>query len=200
MIGLFFDTETTGFTKPGFEPEIVQFAAILQDTACERPISEVSLIVEPHGIIPAEATAIHGITTELAKNYGIGNVAADTLFCDLLAAADVLVAHNIEFDLEMVKLNWPGAGDMLSARSRLRSKIALFDTMHELTPIMKMPKTGENHYHDDKYPEWKAPKLQEAYQHFYGKPFEGAHDAMTDTRALRDVYFAMHRSNTSAGK
>lgn len=194
MIALFFDTETTGFKREDFTPEIVQIAAILQDTATLRPIHEISVIVQPRGHIPDETTAIHGISTELARTYGLEQLEAESLFYHLAEHADTIVAHNIEFDMQMLKDNWPETHRLIEAEKQT------YCTMRELTPIMKLPKTGENHYHDDKYPEWKAPKLQEAYQHFYGKPFEGAHDAMVDTRALRDVYFAMHRSSISAGE
>ena len=36
---------------------------------------------------------------------------------------------------------------------------------------------------------FKWPNLQEAHQHAFGKPFDGAHDAMADLRACKDVYF-----------
>jgi len=31
--------------------------------------------------------------------------------------------------------------------------------------------------------------LSEAYRHAFGKDFDGAHDAMSDIRATKDVYF-----------
>jgi len=39
---------------------------------------------------------------------------------------------------------------------------------------------------------YKNPSLQEAYRHLFGRNFVGAHDAMADVRACRDVYFALH--------
>lgn len=39
---------------------------------------------------------------------------------------------------------------------------------------------------------YKNPNLQEAYKHFFGVEFEGAHDAMADVRACRDVFFKLN--------
>lgn len=191
MITLFFDTETTGFKREDFIPEIVQIAAILQDTVTLRVLAEINLIVAPHNPIPKEATAIHGISTKLAVNYGLDQHQAQEIFYRLLQRCDMLVAHNLDFDLEMVELNWLETYLMAKEKEQ-------FCTMNELTPIMKLPKTGKNHYHDDKYPDFKAPRLQEAYNHFFGKDFEGAHDAMADVRACRDIYLAMQKSKPDA--
>lgn len=194
MIALFFDTETTGFRSPQFTPEIVQIGAILQDTETRQVFTEINLLVQPFREIPRDATTIHGITTNVARKFGVSSDSVKSVFLEMLRCTDILVAHNIDFDLDMLRTWYYSFLD-----EELEDKV-LFDTMHELTPIMKLPKTGENYYHDDKYPEWKAPKLKEAYKHYFGKEFENQHDAMADVRACRDVYFAMHRSKTRAGK
>jgi hypothetical protein len=41
-----------------------------------------------------------------------------------------------------------------------------------------------------KYPgEYKWPRLIEAYRHAFGKDFTGAHDALADVRACKEIYF-----------
>lgn len=189
MIALFFDTETTGIPRDDFRPEIVQIAAILQDTTpgIVRPISEISLVICPDKPIPEEATNIHGISTHLATTCGVGSKNAEQIFGEMVMIADVIVAHNIEFDIQMVNLNWPAVAAMLDGKK-------YFDTMRELTPIMKLPKNGENHYHDEKFPDYKAPRLPEAYEYYFGRKPENAHDAMGDTRACRDIYLAMQKA------
>jgi DNA polymerase III, alpha subunit len=37
----------------------------------------------------------------------------------------------------------------------------------------------------------KRPKLQELYTFLFGKPFEGAHDAMADIRATKDCFLQL---------
>lgn len=43
--------------------------------------------------------------------------------------------------------------------------------------------------------EW--PRLQEAYKHAFGKEFEGAHDAMSDIRATKEIYFWLIKAQIS---
>lgn len=184
---LFFDTETTGkadFRRPPndpVQPRIVQLVAMLYDDA-RHPAGSLNVIIRPDGFeIPAEASAIHGITTEYAKKYGVPLKVAVAAFESLFANAQLLVAHNIDFDRLMVR----------SELARIEAwnivKVAFetlptFCTMKSTTDICKLP--GNYGY--------KWPKLQEAHVHFFGEEFEGAHDAMADVRACAKVYFAMH--------
>jgi DNA polymerase III epsilon subunit-like protein len=55
--------------------------------------------------------------------------------------------------------------------------------MKATTSICKLP---------GKYGDYKWPKLQESHLHFFGKEFEGAHDAMADVRACAAVYWALN--------
>lgn len=161
----------------------MQIGAILQNTETRQELAEFSLILSIHELIPPKATEIHGITDEMVAKFGINRSIVEILFTDFVLRADVLVAHNIEFDAGIIQDAWPHAYTAFAGKR-------LYDTMNELTPVMKLPKDGKNHYHDDKYPDWKAPRLQEAYNHYFGKDFEGAHNALDDTRACRDIYFA----------
>lgn len=184
MIALFFDTETTGFKHDDFIPQIVQIAAIMQDTETRRELAVVSLMVVPNHPIPAEVAKIHGITTELVRSAGVLQNHAHSMFGELVRLSDVIVAHNIGFDLQMVKDNWPAAYALLEGKQK-------YDTMEEATPVMKLPKTKDSSYHNDKYPDFKAPRLQEAHEHLCGSTFTNAHNALADAGACRDVFFAL---------
>lgn len=181
MRSLFFDTETTG--KADFrarpdaahQPRLVQIGAILQDDESGRVYGEVNLIVRPKDFtIPEDASNVHGITTEIANNYGIPLLHALEAFCSLAKAANQYVCHNADFDLLIA------TGECLRMVVPWQS-LGAFCTMTQMTPICKLP--------NPMFPgRFKWPKLQEAFKFAFGKEFDGAHDAMADVRACRDLY------------
>jgi DNA polymerase-3 subunit epsilon len=175
MIALFFDTETTGFPSSKFTPEIVQIGAILQDTESRRVLGELNVICQVAGPIPKEATNVHQITDSIAQRFGVIGTSAESVFVALASKADLLVAHNIRFDLKVIEGAWNYADSQLQG-------IDQYCTMMEAVQF-DIPKA-----HAGKS---KWPKLTDAYRFFYGTEFEGAHDAMADVRACRDVYFAI---------
>jgi DNA polymerase III subunit epsilon len=179
----FFDTETTGkadFRAPpdaAHQPRLVQFAALLCDDDGEE-VSSVSLIIKPDGFtIPEEASAIHGITTEIALARGVCCSVPRHIYRQWWQASSLIVAHNIQFDLlimdgEIRRRN--GAGSKLWGEAR-----DTFCTMQAMTPVCKLP---------GNYGDYKWPKLQEAHKHAFGTEFDGAHDALADVRACARVY------------
>lgn len=192
MIALFFDTETTGFRSKTFTPEIVQIGAILQDTETRRVLGELNCIIKPLNPIPEHVSAIHGITDDLAARVGVERSFAESIFSQMVSFADVLVAHNIEFDLNIIQGAWPLASSVVGSKTP-------FCTMRESTNVVRLP---AGVYHGKKYRGHKPPKLIEAYAHFFnGASFENAHDAMADVRACRDVYFALmdHKNGSAYG-
>jgi DNA polymerase III subunit epsilon len=185
---LFFDTETTGKYEFAFPPDdprqpyIVQLAALLTDDD-GKELASLNTIIKPDGfIIPNEAASIHGITTERARQIGVNIDAALAMFFELKKRADVWVAHNIDFDRAVI--------DSVAERMFLDvgtfEKNRCFCTMLASAPVLKMP----NQYGYDTY---KWPKLIEAYRHFFGESFDGAHDALADVRACAAVYFKLKK-------
>lgn len=190
---LVFDTETTGL--PNFrassgdpdQPHICQIGAMLLDRG-GRIKAEMNLLIKPDGWeITPETTAIHGITQADAEQYGIGLKGAMGLLWRLVAAADVMVAHNLSFDFFLLRI----AAKRAALSEPKDWKIDKFCTCTSTKDILKIPPTekmlaaGFNGY--------KNPNLQEAYKHFFGVEFEGAHDAMADVRACRDVYLKLNQ-------
>jgi DNA polymerase-3 subunit epsilon len=176
MIALFFDTETTGFKRADFIPEIVQIGAVVQDTITKRVLAELNVIVGAEKPIPAEVSAIHGITDELNIAFGIDSKGAENMFASMVQMSELLVAHNISFDMGIIKDVWPVAYGLMKDKEQ-------FCTMRNAERIVGL---AGSHAGGTKYP-----KLIEAYRHYYGKEFDNAHDAMADVRACRDVYFAL---------
>ncbi|WP_429956076.1 3'-5' exonuclease [Gluconobacter japonicus] len=189
---LFFDTETTGFIKPNLpaghedQPHCVQLAAIMMDDLGNEEVC-VNVIIRPDGwVVPERVAAIHGITTEKAGRYGIREEVASVLFYDLTCRADLLVAHNIQFDRQVVATMFARA-----KRPEWKLPEAQLCTMAAATPIVNLPPTPRMVAAGFNKP--KAPKLEECIQHFYGETLEGAHDALVDVRACARIYFEMKK-------
>jgi DNA polymerase III subunit epsilon len=196
VIALFFDTETTGIKtpkNPGFIPRLVQMGAILQDLDTGRVLGEINLIANqtPLSIIPEGAIAVHGITNDMAKEYGVDPNLIDLLFGMLVEKADILVAHNIDYDTDVIQDNFTATLRVLQETPK-----PLFCTMRNNVYIVKAPLTDKQKvYFSSKgilpdYP-YKVPNLTETYKHYFGKQFDGAHDAMADIRACRDIFLQM---------
>ena len=174
---LFFDTETTGFKSSTYTPRLVQLGAILQDTETGRILAEFNGMIITEGFpIPEAASNIHGITNELADLNGFPIDAVDKIFAAMASCSDLVVAHNIQFDLGIVKDNLPLSTDVISGKEQ-------YCTMLNSTDLVGIKKShgGGN----------KWPRLTEAYRHFFETDFDNAHDAMADVRACRDVYFKL---------
>jgi DNA polymerase III subunit epsilon len=100
-----FDCETTG-TSP-VRDEIVSFALVRLD-ADGNEVGRCTSLVRPACPIPAEATAVHGISyRDVAAAPTLSEVARDLL--RLLKGA-VFVAHNAGFDLAMLQRGLAASG------------------------------------------------------------------------------------------
>ncbi len=184
---LFFDTETTGiynFKAPAShpsQPHIVQLAAMLCNEQ-QEVLGSFNFIVNPGVAIPEQATAVHGITTEKARDLGVSPRFALDAFEMLLRCAGITVAHNAKFDIGIINTAVARA-EMTTCCPWPQS----FCTMEAAAPIVAIPPTARMRAAGFNKP--KPPRLEECIQHFFGEKLEGAHDAMTDVRACARVYF-----------
>ncbi len=100
-----FDCETTGTDTAS--DEIVSLALVRLDPD-GLEMARYATLVRPSRPIPAEATAVHGISDEdVADAPAFAEIAGELL--GLLAGA-VFVAHNASFDLGMLQRAFAGAG------------------------------------------------------------------------------------------
>ena len=197
-LALFYDTETTGlplFNEPSDDPRqphIVQLGAALVDMASREIVATVDVIVRPNGwTIPDEVAAIHGITTEKAMACGISEVVAIHMLAALWACAEERIAHNETFDARIVRIGLKRyAENEALPHADLWKEGAARCTANLATPIMKMAPTDRMRG-AGRGGQFKKPKLSEAYEHFFGKPLDGAHNAMVDVRACMEVFFAI---------
>ncbi|MGW4650051.1 exonuclease domain-containing protein [Kitasatospora sp. NPDC004289] len=97
-----FDLETTG-TDPATSRIVT---AALVDTFGGRPERVLNWLLDPGVPVPAEATAIHGITDEQARRDGRpAALAVEEIahaLCERLAAGRPVVAFNAPFDLSLL--------------------------------------------------------------------------------------------------
>lgn len=207
-LAMCFDTETTDLidfkAAPWDQPEttqLIQLAAILID--CDDDYKEVdSLDLLIKTTVPScdKAFDAHGITFEKSTTEGVKFSDAIIDFEAMLKKVDFVVAHNLGYDRPVM--------DMCSCRNYYNHMDgewkSLFPkwgmcTMRGLTniccvPHKPHPKTGKVRKGN------KWPSLMEAYIHIMGKEFEGAHDAMNDTRALSEVFKYTHKRMCREGR
>ena len=188
-----FDTETTGLPVDRLalddpvQPHLVQLAGLLlDDDGTER--ASINLIVNAGVPIPKGASDVHGITNDVAVRAGMSNPVAVALWDRLAERADLLVAHNIKFDMALMETAW---ARVLSSRlPRLDVKHGSrprFCTMEAASPIVNLPPTDRMRAAGFEKP--KPPKLAECIRHFFNEPLDGAHDALVDVRATARLFF-----------
>ena len=108
---LFFDTETSGLPRfrrapawmlPNW-PRAVQLGWVLTDDQGQE-VQAKCLTIRPSGFhFAADAVARHGITEAEAFETGSHLHEVLDLFSDDLQRADVLIAHNIQFDRKVMQ-------------------------------------------------------------------------------------------------
>lgn len=197
MLILVYDTETTGIplwndpSEDPRQPRIVELAASLIDTDTRVEVARFDCIVKPDGWeVPDEAAAIHGITTERALSEGIPEREMLDRFVDMWRNCNMRVGHNVNFDDRMFRIALKrahGAESVLSEEFKAGPKLC---TMWETTPLCKIPGRFAGKF--------KWLKLSEAYAHFFGREFDGAHSARGDVDATIAVYFAIMDAKASA--
>lgn len=206
---LFFDLETTGLPKKrGLSykhlynwPHIVQISWYISDADINTNVDNVvdidksnvdepniddikDYIIKPSEFeIPIESSNVHGITNEYAIKNGMDLKTVLNIFACDLQKTDVIIAHNIEFDsnvllCEMMRL---GMDDEIN----LFKSIYKICTMKETTELCKIPftntwcKNGVN-----KSKKYKWPKLSELYSFLFNEELVGAHNSKNDVLGL----------------
>lgn len=196
---LFFDTETTGLPKYYNEPytnidnwpRLVQLSWIIEDSE-QKELEERDFIIKPDGfIIPEKATKIHHIRHDWAERNGKDLFTVLHEFYSYLIEADLLVGHNIEFDINIVAAEFFRLGNKFPELKKCAKQL---DSM----PIFCTMETGAYYTKIETYNgEYKWPKLIELYRHLFGHDFKGAHNSLDDIRATRECFWEMLRLDIS---
>ena len=183
---LIFDTETNGLpkykemhsTNPHWYkewPHIVQISWLLFDSERNKIINVTDYVAKlPQGVdIPESASNIHGITKEMSEEKGTDIQKIMYEFNIMLKHTDVIVGHNIEFDLKMIRALFlkNGAIDPFV----LNKHIDVYCTMKKGIDICKIEavsKYGKRYY--------KWPKLIELHKKLFNTEPNDLHNSLTD--------------------
>ena len=183
---LVFDTETTDKINRFSNkfPYMIQGGFVLSNRH-GKVIRTEKFLVKPNGwTITPGAFEKHGISMEMLEKDGIDIKDAVNITEELINDADVIVAHNYEFDKNIISTEFARngkdyfklvAGKYQDCTQKLASTITAIDP----TPAMIAKGKGP----------FKSPKLIEAYEFFFpGETFDG-HDALNDSMACQRIYF-----------
>ncbi|GCD77573.1 DNA-directed DNA polymerase [Thermaurantimonas aggregans] len=187
---LIFDTETTGFPKRWDAPitqldnwpRVVQIAWQLHDEWGNLLEHQGIIIYPDDWEVPYDAERVHGISTELARRVGKPALEVYQKFLDVLAKADVIAGHNLQFDINVIASELYRYGfnyELLTSKKRL-------DTCDEATALLtKLP--------GGKGGKFKFPNLTELYTYLFGETFAEAHNATADVEATARCFFELIR-------
>lgn len=195
---LFFDNETTGFLKGdnpanAGQPHIVQLAAALTD-GLGNIQQVISYIVKPNGYeIPKQAADVHGVPTHRAEKFGVPLNHVLQAFDNLVAVSDVIVCHNVKYDLTVAKAAYHKQGLQETSQYTHLTEKETYCTMSAkevidwcaIPPTAKMKNAGRFHY--------KTPNLGELYKLCTGEELDGAHNAMIDVKATIKAFFHLKK-------
>jgi len=194
---LLLDTETNGLPKVKYAPasDFANFPAILQlswaiytDELTHIESKDYGLTLPPGVPWNTGAAAVHGIS-EMEARHGVAAAVALRELAVALRSVDLVVAHNLAFDKEIIR----AAGYREGIRD-LWPAVRELCTMRATTPIVKLPATAKQAQYPELGP-YKAPRLNELYTWLYGHVYDmsGAvlHTAATDVHCLAECLRAL---------
>lgn len=199
---LVFDTETTGLIKGprprALEqyPYITQLTAILYSVPDRKIIAVLNEYISlPEGVhIEPVASQITGITDEICQKRGKPIQDVLQVFCEFILTCHILVAHNYDFDCEVLKIAlYRCLGQIPSYFNRIIHDDYL-QRIHVL-PFCTMKNSVEFCDLKTNYGQLKFPRLIELYRALFGLSSIGGklHNSAVDTwvclRCFLKIYF-----------
>lgn len=203
---LVFDTETTGLPEKFSNwkqvekyPHLIQLSYILYDTdkyeILKRSDLYVNQLKNEKFNLTEEATKIHGITHD--KLINDGKSIEETLhdFEDILKKTDVLVAHNLDFDMNIIACEYwrtfnKSIFEIENCVPDLENRFCTMYHGRKITKILRTnQKTGNKYY--------KMPKLTELYESLFRRKVkqEYLHDSNYDTYLCLKSFLKMNDFN-----
>lgn len=191
---LFVDTETSDklnrnqpLSNFRVQPGIIQLAYIVYSGDLDVGFTEGKRVKEfinprlsPDKFLVADgARNAHGISDATLETCGSRGDKVLEPFLSVARHADLLVCHNVDFDLsmlciEMYRYSLIGLPVLTSVKTCC--------TMKNTVNLCCLPRRGGG---------LKFPKLFELYQMLFGEDFDGAHDALNDVSATVRCFFEL---------
>jgi DNA polymerase-3 subunit epsilon len=191
---MIFDVETSGLIPNNSEgvplsnlPHILQISFVIFDTqywGVEKSVNTYINVPQAVKILPM-ITELTGITREMCdKGDSIINALCE--FQKEYARCDMIVAHNINFDRNMICIEMRRNKDELislfdsnlvfNAEYEKSNSKEIYCTMNmgrNVCKIERMSKAGKPYY--------KSPKLSELYEYLFGMTPMDLHNSLVDT-------------------
>ncbi len=210
-----FDTETTGLPKSKIIneltihlwPHVVQFSYIIYDTELKKIIKTVDMVIKiPENInISDEVSDIHGITNFISQTShhtiedALINFSNDYLNYNI----DLIVGHNLNFDLNMLKVELIREISNQKSLFNRRLFLQLLENLDDIKSDSKeiyctMQKSIElcNLKTISKYGKeyLKFPKLNELHMKLFNSLPKNLHNSLNDVLiCLRCYYMLEHK-------
>ena len=199
-MALFIDTETSGLPDTrnlrwGVYPDykdlekydgarIVQFSILITDTKFKyEDVKDYIIKREDFDIMNGD---FHGITNKISDTVGVDfNTVAVDIFYELLKKTTHIVAHNVGFDVGVIKSELHRRN--LQYIIDELDKKTLLCTMKHMKPILKII---------NQYGNYKNPSLNEIYKYNFKTDVENAHNSLYDVYNLHKVVEHMYKNNT----
>jgi len=188
---LIFDTETSGLipkhTVPlDAQPYVLQLSYVIYNPEINKVVKIVDLIIRPpeHVVIQPIITEITGLTREICDTQGVPMEDALREFYEEYLRCDFIVAHNIEFDSEMIRIEimrnlglentWcPLLRTVFSFGDKAKPTYCTMIHGRGICNIIRTTPSGRT---------WiKPPKLEELYEKLFDKKPQNLHNALVDT-------------------
>jgi len=193
---LVFDTETTGLPKTKYIspdtlelwPNIVQFSYVIYDSCLNDIVESKDYIIKlsENILISEESSKIHGITNEMSRKKGVQISEVLNEFFYYLRTVDKLIGHNVEFDINMIKVELLRI--IYSKRYSEEQNKLYKNALHYLTNYKDICCTLKDSIKFcniqllDKYgkPYLKYPKLIELHEKLFDKSPNNLHNSFND--------------------
>lgn len=160
---------------------VIQFTMLLCDEKFNA-LEEKDFIIKKTPEINIKNSHIHGITNEISLSSGIPFPDVANEFFALLVRADTIIAHNADFDINVIKSElYRYSLDDIYKEMELKRIVC---TMKETTNMLNIIRNG--------FYSPKAPSLKELYEFVMNEPIQNQHNSLYDVRNLHKIVKTLH--------